>query len=273
MNLDRIRVALFSRLATTTRSILLGGFVLFGLSSVAKANYIGDFVWNDLNTNGVQDVGEPGLPGVVVSLWLAADSNFVESVASDANGFYAISNQPPGNYFVTFNVLGYLYTSNNVGGDPNLDSDADPANPFYSTDPFSFDGSTAITNIDAGFYQMFPGISLTKLASDGTNIAADGTALYVTNDTVVTYTYIITNSGNTYLSTVTLADNVLFPFDLNQEIILLDCPLVFAPGDVITYTTQTVINASVTNLAEVFAFPVDFKTCEPLFGLDPVVGR
>ena len=268
MKLDRIRVALFSRLATTSRSILLGGFLLFGLSSVAEANYIGDFVWNDLNTNGVQDVGEPGLPGVVVSLWSAADSNFVESVASDANGFYAISNQAPGNYFVTFNVLGYLYTSNNVGGDPNLDSDADPANPFYSTDPFTFDGSTAITNIDAGFYQMFPGISLTKLASDGVQTAADGTPLYVTNDTIVTYTYIITNSGNTYLSTIGLTDDVLFPSD---PVVLLECPEVMAPGDVITYTTQTVINASVTNLAEVFAFPVDFKTCEQLFGLDPVV--
>jgi len=29
---------------------------------------IGDFVWKDLNGNGVQDAGEPGLPGVTVTL-------------------------------------------------------------------------------------------------------------------------------------------------------------------------------------------------------------
>ena len=30
---------------------------------------IGDFVWNDLNANGVQDSGEPGIANVPVQLW------------------------------------------------------------------------------------------------------------------------------------------------------------------------------------------------------------
>ena len=29
---------------------------------------IGDFVWNDLNGNGIQDSGEPGIQGVTLSL-------------------------------------------------------------------------------------------------------------------------------------------------------------------------------------------------------------
>jgi hypothetical protein len=29
---------------------------------------IGDFVWHDLNANGIQDEGEPGVPDVVVNL-------------------------------------------------------------------------------------------------------------------------------------------------------------------------------------------------------------
>jgi hypothetical protein len=39
---------------------------------VPCSGIIGDFVWNDLNANGVQDAGEPGLPGVQVRLYLAA---------------------------------------------------------------------------------------------------------------------------------------------------------------------------------------------------------
>ncbi|MBK9151777.1 MAG: hypothetical protein IPM26_12630 [Saprospiraceae bacterium] len=29
---------------------------------------IGDFVWDDKNANGVQDAGEPGIPGLTVTL-------------------------------------------------------------------------------------------------------------------------------------------------------------------------------------------------------------
>ena len=29
---------------------------------------VGDFVWNDLNGNGVQDAGEPAIPGVTLTL-------------------------------------------------------------------------------------------------------------------------------------------------------------------------------------------------------------
>ena len=30
--------------------------------------YIGDFVWNDLNGNGIQDAGEPGINGQTVTI-------------------------------------------------------------------------------------------------------------------------------------------------------------------------------------------------------------
>src|SRR4029453_1102949 len=35
---------------------------------------IGNFVWQDVNFNGVQDNGEPGVGGVVVQLWNADKS-------------------------------------------------------------------------------------------------------------------------------------------------------------------------------------------------------
>ena len=56
---------------------------------------IGDFVWNDLNGNGIQESGEPGIAGVTVSL-----SNGATTTTS-AGGAYAFNNLTPGTYTVT----------------------------------------------------------------------------------------------------------------------------------------------------------------------------
>ena len=55
---------------------------------------IGDFVWCDLNDDGVQDAGEPGVPGIVVDLSCADGSS--ASTVTDANGFYLFQNITPG---------------------------------------------------------------------------------------------------------------------------------------------------------------------------------
>jgi serine-aspartate repeat-containing protein C/D/E len=53
---------------------------------------IGDFVWNDLNANGIQDVGEPGIGGVTLQLFLASNpSSVVSSTTTDVNGVYKFS--------------------------------------------------------------------------------------------------------------------------------------------------------------------------------------
>jgi hypothetical protein len=55
---------------------------------------IGDFVWCDLNNDGVQDPGEPGVAGVVVDLSCADGSS--NSTVTDSNGFYLFENITPG---------------------------------------------------------------------------------------------------------------------------------------------------------------------------------
>jgi hypothetical protein len=50
---------------------------------------IGDFVWCDTNDDGVQDPGEPGIPGIVVNLSCADGST--ASTVTDANGLYLFS--------------------------------------------------------------------------------------------------------------------------------------------------------------------------------------
>jgi len=235
-------------------------------TSQSHANSIGDFVWDDLNANGIQDIGEPGIPNIPVYLYDNA-SNFVEGTATDANGFYQITNIVAGTYFINLPIplsFPYFVTTNNVGDD-NFDSDITSGS---QSEPFVYTG-VAITNIDAGYVKYTPGIAVTKLASDPVKNAPDGTPLYITNDTWVTYTYIITNTGDANLSYVFLSDDVLFPSGLEPNPLLVECPSQFAPGQVITYTTQVLLNASVTNIASVQALPVNFKTCD-LLDLPPV---
>ena len=44
-------------------------YLLIGISGTASAaEYFSDLVWNDLNANGIQDAGEPGISGVTVTI-------------------------------------------------------------------------------------------------------------------------------------------------------------------------------------------------------------
>ena len=76
---------------------------LVSLSSMSlhAAGSVSGFVWDDLNTNGIQDAGEPGIPNQVVTL--AGPVN--ATTTTDANGAYLFSNLPAGNYTITVELL------------------------------------------------------------------------------------------------------------------------------------------------------------------------
>ena len=59
---------------------------------------IGNFVWNDLNHNGIQDAGEPGLMGVKV--YLKVGNAVVDTQITDVNGHYQFSSKCAGDYTV-----------------------------------------------------------------------------------------------------------------------------------------------------------------------------
>jgi protocatechuate 3,4-dioxygenase beta subunit len=87
---------------------------------------IGDFVWEDLNGNGVQDSGEPGLSNVVVRL-LDVHGVEVASTLTDANGMYLFSERLPGAYVLDVAApAGYVPTRYQQGDAPALDNDINP---------------------------------------------------------------------------------------------------------------------------------------------------
>ena len=92
-----------------------------------RAGKIGDFVWDDLNANGLQDAGEPGISNVTVQLRKCIDNSLVATTVTDADGMYMFNNLKPGEYKVTFIApAGYNFTDANVGANDAVDSDADP---------------------------------------------------------------------------------------------------------------------------------------------------
>jgi hypothetical protein len=86
---------------------------------------VGDFVWLDIDENGIQDPGEPGVPGIEVSIYAsdaAPGDPPIATTTTDANGAYGFTVEP-GDYFLVFDPA-QEYTPANQGGNDALDSDA-----------------------------------------------------------------------------------------------------------------------------------------------------
>ena len=79
---------------------------------------IGDRVFNDVNGNGTQDPGEPGLPGVTVTL-RNSQGTVIETTTTSPDGVYTFTGLPAGNYTVTTTPpTGFNYTTGTTLG-PN----------------------------------------------------------------------------------------------------------------------------------------------------------
>jgi hypothetical protein len=139
---------LTSNTCTSANLVLTAGQTANCTITNTKLAALGDFVWNDVNANGIQDAGEPGIPGVTVTL--LQGSTTVGTAVTDANGLYHFINLIPGNYVVQFTApTGFTPSPQMVGGNPAVDSNPNAAG---TTPTVTLAAGQTDNTIDAGFY-------------------------------------------------------------------------------------------------------------------------
>jgi uncharacterized repeat protein (TIGR01451 family) len=145
---------------------------------------IGDFVFDDLNKNGIQDDGPgSGLPGVTVRLYRGDGSFTGQTRVTDADGRYEFDNLPPGDYFVEFEEPpGYDFTQPKSGDNDETDSDADPNN--GRTSKITLNPGDSNDRIDGGFVRA-PELEVEKSVNENP----------VQPGGILTYTIRYTNTG------------------------------------------------------------------------------
>ena len=199
---------------------------------------LGNYVWYDADRDGVQDPTEKPIPGVKVNL-LDATGTVLATAITDAGGQYwfvsaGAPNLPaspdtsyglvPGGvlpntkYSMTFDSAGANTAALGIPASALTITIAKQGSPTTDSDPVSTDGGLPTLGLttggpgsndhtfDAGYSsEKAPRISLVKSVNGNDANTAPGPT--VDAGSTVTFTYLITNTGDLTLTAVALADD------------------------------------------------------------------
>jgi len=194
----------------TDNFIVSVGLLDEGIDAGYIATGMGNFVWNDLNHDGIQTLGEVGVPGVTVQLLLASNSSVIATTTTNANGFYAFSGVAANTYKMKIRNLpgGYVVSPQNAGGNDLLDSDISTST--KTTGNYTLSSGVFNNTVDAGIYQStapemnVTGNGVTINDGDTTPSAADhtdfGAILAATGTIIRTFTIQNTTGANLTLN-------------------------------------------------------------------------
>jgi uncharacterized repeat protein (TIGR01451 family) len=185
---------------------------------------LGDFVWLDADRDGVQDASEAGIAGLLVTLTGGGADGLINGIGdttttttTDADGFYGFNNLAAGvQYQVTFiKPAGTLFTTRDAGGNDTFDSDADTTT--GKSQIVTLSAGQNNPTIDAGVVLARPGIDIEK-TTNGTPNANPTAPNYDNEDTptgagvpiltagtTVTWTYKVTNTGESDFAKAAIA--------------------------------------------------------------------
>jgi hypothetical protein len=222
---------------------------------------LGDRVWVDLDKNGSQDFGEPGVNGVTVNLHDCYGSTLKTTTTADKAGeagYYLFDGLTPGGCYLVEFILpdGYGFTvlSPPGSGGPLTDSDADPTGlyrPIGTTPQITLEGTDADMGWDAGLVSTAdpnPSMTIVKIVDKGSIEPYD----------MVTYSYKVTNTGNTILENIKVTDDNGTPGTASDDFTVGTIPLL-NPGEWVTLTagvipvvsTESIVNGSTVDAGAV----------------------
>ncbi len=192
---------------------------------------ISGFVWDDINQDGIQNGGEPGIEGVTIDLIDDSDDSTIATTSSDASGNYNFIDVSPGTYIVVFDpstnangISNYNGSPQDQGGDDNLDSDPNPGN--GQTDPIAFNPSSDnLSNLDAGFFVPLGTLSGFVWddvdqdgVQDGGELGIEGvTVSLINNSNGSTVQSTTTNAGGNYAFSNVELGNYILNFDASTN--------------------------------------------------------
>ena len=195
-----------------------------GLVAVAPTE-VGDRVWHDVDLDGVQDGGEPGMGDVIVELFTLAGDSRGQTVTA-ADGSYLFTDLEAGTYYLAFSEpAGFCFTSMDQGVD-ELDSDVNPVS--RTTAPFVLAVGQSDSSRDAGLVADASVGNLIWL-DDGDGLQAGG------EPGVAGVTVILHAASGAVVDSTTTDDSGHYSFapgpgDYFLEV-LLPADLAFAPRD------------------------------------------
>ena len=167
---------------------------------------VGDLVWVDVDLDGVQDVGEPGLGGVVVRL-IGAGGTVVDEEVSDSQGHYELV--PTSSGSLSLEVVlpdGYEPTLVDVGLDDAIDSDVDPVDvvvgPVETTVRVALDDAGSDFDLDVGL------VAVSEEPSPDSSVAAEPTTILTTETPTTTQTSTSVPTTETPTTTETTTTSV-----------------------------------------------------------------
>jgi SdrD B-like domain len=175
----------------------------FGYYAPCAAS-IGDFVWSDINGDGIQNAGETGIPFVRVLLRDAVSNAVLAVDTTDAFGAYLFEGLCQGDYVVevdpTTLAPSAVPSPANLGSNDSVDSDG-----VNHAAAVSVLAGNANLTVDFGYYKSTQ-IQVVKRTNGTNNNAPTGPQVLV--GSTVTWTYSVTNTGSTEpLSNVQVVDN------------------------------------------------------------------
>lgn len=167
----------------TCRSTVFAGRTL--TASFTRLGSVGDRVWRDVDGDGVQDLGEPGLDSVSVTI--DDGVGLSGSVTASGGGHYQFFDVPPGSFTVTVDD-----STLPPGLAPSFDADG-IGTPNAAS--FTLTDGAVLAGIDFG-YQPFVDLTITQ--EDSVDPLPGGQNLV--------YTITVSNSGPSYATDVVVTD-------------------------------------------------------------------